>query len=462
MSKPIILIVDDERSAREGMNLLFKKEYNVFSAESGTAALSILDEQIIDVMISDVRMPGMDGLELMEQAQKKQPNLSTIILTAYGDVDLAVKAMQSGAVDFITKPLNIDKLELILKRLLKTKKLELENKTLKAQLNVQYGMENIIGKSAAMQSVFEMVRQVAQSKATVLIQGESGTGKELVAKAIHQLSTRSSSEFVPVHCAALAENLLESELFGHEKGAFTGASDRRIGRFEKADSGSLFLDEISEINSSVQVKILRALEERQIERVGGDNLINVDTRLIAATNRDLQLMVDQGDFREDLFYRLYVVVITLPSLRERGDDILLLLNHYLEIFNKENNKEIKGFTSEAYNILSKYSWPGNIRELRNLVERMVVLCSNNIIDIRDIPSHIRLPKEKNSMIDSNENFTVDEMEKEMIIHALKKSNGNRTQASESLGISRRTLHRKINKLGLTRKILDVKEDKEIN
>ena len=462
MSKPTILIVDDERSAREGMALLFKDDYNVLSAESGLAALNLLDDNTVDVMLSDVRMPGMDGLELLEKAQKKQPSLSSIILTAYGDVDLAVKAMKRGAVDFMTKPLNIDKLELILKRLLKTKNLELENKILKAQLNVQYGMENIIGKSAAMQSVFEMIRQVAQSKATVLIQGESGTGKELVAKAIHQLSTRASSEFVPVHCAALAENLLESELFGHEKGAFTGASERRIGRFEKADSGSLFLDEISEISGSVQVKILRALEERQIERVGGDKLINVNTRLIAATNRDLQLMVDEGDFREDLFYRLYVVVITLPPLRERGDDILLLLNHYLETFSEENDKVINGFTPEAYEVLSKYSWPGNIRELRNLVERMVVLCQNDIIGVSDIPSHIRLPKEKNSIIIENENLTVDEMEKEMIIQALEKNSGNRTQAAETLGMSRRTLHRKINKLGLTRKILDVKDEKEFD
>ncbi|MEC7108299.1 MAG: sigma-54 dependent transcriptional regulator, partial [Verrucomicrobiota bacterium] len=284
--------------------------------------------------------------------------------------------------------------------------------------------------------------------------------KELVAKAIHQLSPRSKSEFVPVHCAALAENLLESELFGHEKGAFTGATERRIGRFEKASSGSLFLDEISEINSSVQVKILRALEERQIERVGGNQLTDVDVRLIAATNRDLQSMVEQGDFREDLFYRLYVVVINLPPLRERGDDILLLLNHYLKIFNEENNKNIKGFSSDAYDILSKYNWPGNIRELRNLVERMVVLCQTEIIDMENIPSHVRLSKSDMALISSNESLTVEEMEKEMIIKSLKKTDGNITKAADNLGMSRRTLHRKINKLGLSRKVIDLPEDEK--
>ena len=461
MNKPTILIVDDERSARHGMRMLLERDYCVISAENSTLALEQLENNQVDIMLTDVRMPGMDGIELMEVAQKKYNDLMCIILTAYGDVDLAVQAMKKGAVDFMTKPINLDKLEILLKRLLQSQKIEIENRTLKEQLDVQFGMDNIIGKSSAMQQVFEMIRQVSQSRATVLIQGESGTGKELVAKAIHQLSPRSKSEFVPVHCPALAENLLESELFGHEKGAFTGATERRIGRFEKASSGSLFLDEISEINSSIQVKILRALEERQIERVGGNQLTDVDVRLIAATNRDLQSMVEQGDFREDLFYRLYVVVINLPSLRERGDDILLLLNHYLKIFNEENNKDIRGFSSDAYDILSKYNWPGNIRELRNLVERMVVLCQTEIIDVENIPSHVRLSKSDMALISSNESLTVEEMEKEMIIKSLKKTDGNITKAADNLGMSRRTLHRKINKLGLSRKVIDLpKEEKE--
>ena len=285
---------------------------------------------------------------------------------------------------------------------------------------------------------------MASSRATVLIQGESGTGKELVAKAIHQLSPRSNGAFVAVHCAAPSQNLLESELFGHEKGAFTGAMERRIGRFEKADGGSLFLDEISEIDASVQVKILRALEERQVERVGGDTPVDVDTRLIAATNRDLREMVDDGDFREDLFYRLYVVVITLPPLRDRQDDILLLLNHYLAVFNEENSKQIEGFTPSAYSMLAAYDWPGNIRELRNLVERMVVLSRGKVLDVKDIPAQVREKASGGGEVRIDAELTVDEMEKRMVIQALEKTGGNRTKAAEKLGISRRTLHRKLN------------------
>lgn len=389
MRKQTLLVVDDERSAREGLVRLFKRDYHVVAAESGATALALLDSHEVDLMLCDVRMPGMDGLTLMERAHEQQPELVVVVMTAYGDVELAVEAMQRGARDFMTKPLQLEKLEVGVRGLLKARDLERENASLRAQLDVRFGMENMIGQSAPMQEVFETIRQVAQSRATVLIQGESGTGKELVAKAIHQLSSRKEGPFVPVHCAALAENLLESELFGHEKGAFTGAMERRIGRFEKATGGSLFLDEISEINASVQVKILRALEERQIERVGSDLGVDVDTRLIAATNRDLQEMVIQGDFREDLFYRLYVVVITLPPLRERGDDVLLLLNHYLAQFCEENGKSIRGFTPEAYALLAGYGWPGNIRELRNLVERMVVLARGEWLDVMDLPPQVR-------------------------------------------------------------------------
>ncbi|MDF7798458.1 sigma-54 dependent transcriptional regulator [Pontiellaceae bacterium B1224] len=448
MTKPTVLIVDDEKSARDGLVRALRREYNVFAAENGAAALEILDTQSIDVLLSDVRMPGMDGIALMQRALGKHPELTVIILTAYGDVELAVQAMKFGATDFMTKPINLDKLELVLERLLKAKKIQLENEQLKVQLDDKYGLENIIGRSAPMQEVFDTIRQVANSRATVLIQGESGTGKELVAKAIHQLSSRSKGPFVAVHCAALSQNLLESELFGHEKGAFTGAMERRIGRFEKADGGSLFLDEISEIDASVQVKILRTLEERQIERVGGDTPVDVDTRLIAATNRDLRGMVDDGDFREDLFYRLYVVVITLPPLRERQDDILLLLNHYLAVFNEENAKQIEGFTPEAYDMLSNYGWPGNIRELRNLVERMVVLAHGKMLDVTDIPTQVREQASGGDGVKIDAELTVDEMEKRMVIQALEKTGGNRTKAAEKLGISRRTLHRKLNQYGI--------------
>lgn len=442
--KPTLLIVDDEKSARDGLVRALRRDYNVFAAENGAAALEILSSQKIDVLLSDVRMPGMDGIALMQRALVNHPELTVIILTAYGDVELAVEAMKHGATDFMTKPINLDKLELVLDRVLKAKKIELENEQLKVQLDDKYGLENIIGRSPAMQEVFDTIRQVATSRATVLIQGESGTGKELVAKAIHQLSPRTNGAFVAVHCAALSQNLLESELFGHEKGAFTGAMERRIGRFEKADGGSLFLDEISEIDASVQVKILRTLEERQIERVGGDTPVDVDARLIAATNRDLKGMVDDGDFREDLFYRLYVVVITLPPLRERQDDILLLLNHYLAVFNEENAKLIEGFTPAAYDMLSSYDWPGNIRELRNLVERMVVLSHGKVLDVADIPVQVREQASGVGTVRIDTELTVDEMEKQMVIQALEKTGGNRTKAAEKLGISRRTLHRKLN------------------
>jgi len=448
MGKPTVLIVDDEKSARDGLVRALRRDYHVLAAENGSAAMEVLAGQNIDVLLSDVRMPGMDGITLMQRALANNPELTCIILTAYGDVDIAVEAMKQGATDFMTKPINLDKLELVLGRVLKARKIELENEQLKVQLDSKYGLENIIGRSSAMQEVFDTIRQVAASRATVLIQGESGTGKELVAKAIHQLSSRNKGPFVAVHCAALSENLLESELFGHEKGAFTGAMERRIGRFEKADGGSLFLDEISEIDASVQVKILRALEERQIERVGGDTPVEVDTRLIAATNRDLKDMVEKGDFREDLFYRLYVVVITLPPLRDRQDDILLLLNHYLAVFNEENGKQIEGFTPAAYEMLSAYGWPGNIRELRNLVERMVVLSRGQWLDVKDIPAQVRETTAGGGEVRIDAGLTVDEMEKRMIIQALEKTGGNRTKAAEQLGISRRTLHRKLNQYGL--------------
>lgn len=447
-TKPTVLIVDDEKSARDGLLRALRRDYRVFAAENATTALEVLGLEKIDVMLSDVRMPGMDGITLMQRALANQPELTVVILTAYGDVELAVEAMKQGATDFMTKPINLDKLELVLDRVLKARRIELENERLHVQLDDKYGLENIIGRSAPMQEVFDTIRQVANSRATVLIQGESGTGKELVAKAIHQLSPRNKAPFVAVHCAALSQNLLESELFGHEKGAFTGAMERRIGRFEKADSGSLFLDEISEIDASVQVKILRALEERQVERVGGDTPVDVDTRLIAATNRDLKAMVEDGDFREDLFYRLYVVVITLPPLRERQDDILLLLNHYLAVFNEDNGKQIEGFTTAAYEMLSAYDWPGNIRELRNLVERMVVLAQGSVLDVKDIPLLIREKATGGGEVRVDADVTVDEMEKRMVMQALEKTGGNRTKAAEKLGISRRTLHRKLNQYGL--------------
>ncbi len=447
IAKPVVLIVDDEKNTREGLARALRRSYEVLIAESGSAALNILSERPVDVMLSDLRMPGMDGMTLMQRALAGSPQLVCILLTAYGNIETAVDAMRHGATDFLTKPVNLEQLELVLQRALRSHRAETENLQLREQLDSKFGMENIIGTSPEMQQVFDTVRQVAASRATVLIQGESGTGKELIAKAIHSLSSRKNGAFVPVHCAALSSTLLESELFGHEKGAFTGAAERRKGRFELADGGSLFLDEIGEVDASVQVKILRALEERRFERVGGQESIDVDTRLIAATNRDLKKMVAEGKFREDLYYRLYVVVIQLPALRERRSDISLLLKHYLDVFNQENGRAIEGFSPDALDLLMAYRWPGNVRELRNVVEQMVVLSRSQRIGVRDLPVHLR---ENGSSGGTQEvGGTLEEMEKRALLQALKASGGNRTHAAEKLGISRRTLHRKIAEYGFT-------------
>jgi len=442
--KPVVLVVDDEKNSRDGLARALRRTYEVRVAESGAVALKILSEGPVDVMLSDLRMPVMDGMTLMQRALAGSPGLTCILLTAYGSVETAVEAMRHGATDFLTKPVNLGELELVLQRVLRSRQAETENRQLREQLDSKFGMENIIGNSPAMQEVFDVVRQVAPSRATVLIQGESGTGKELIAKAIHQLSPRRHGAFVPVHCAALSSTLLESELFGHEKGSFTGAVERRKGRFEMADGGSLFLDEIGEVDPTVQVKILRALEERCFERVGGQETIEVDARLITATNRDLKKMVAEGTFREDLYYRLYVVVIQLPPLRERAGDVSLLLNHFLHVFNQENDRTLEGFSPDALDLLRAYAWPGNVRELRNVVEQMVVLSRGQRMGVRELPAHIRGAGSSPAGAEpSGAGGTLEALEKQAILQALKAVGGNRTRAAEQLGISRRTLHRKI-------------------
>lgn len=337
-SRPVILIVDDEKNTREGLSRALRGEYAVAEAENGLRALEWLETHSADVVLSDLRMPGMDGMTLLSRLLGREPRPALILLTAYGNIETAVEAMKRGAYDFLAKPVDLDRLDLLVKRALAERQLGAENRRLKAQLDSKYGFENIIGTSPAMQEVFATIRQAAPSRATVLIQGESGTGKELVARALHQCSPRRDGPFVPVHCAALAPTLLESELFGHEKGAFTGAVERRRGRFEMADGGTLFLDEIGEIDAALQVKILRVLEERTFERVGGTETIRVDVRLVTATNRDLRQKVADGTFREDLFYRLYVVNLALPPLREREGDVPLLAQHYLKTLAAENGK----------------------------------------------------------------------------------------------------------------------------
>ena len=447
MNKPSILIVDDEKNTRDGLARALRRTYDVMLAEDANRALNILSERSIDIVLSDIRMPGMNGMKLMRRVLVRFPDTIFILITAYGSIEAAVEATKFGAFDFLTKPVNLQHLDHKLQQALRSRGLESENKTLQQQLDNKFGMENIIGQSAAIQEVFDTIRQVSPSRANVLIEGESGTGKELVANAIHRQSPRSKGPFVAVHCAALSETLLESELFGHEKGSFTGAVERRIGRFEKADGGTLFLDEIGEIDASIQVKILRVLEEREFERVGGQETIKTDARLIAATNRDLRKMVEEKTFREDLFYRLYVVTVKMPPLNERREDIPLLINHFLAQFNHDNNKHIEGLTPDAMDTLTSYLWPGNVREVRNVVERMVVLARKNRLTVRDLPLQLREDTGRVRPL-SNEEHSLEEAERSMIVKALRATGGNRTQAAEQLGISRRTLHRKLNEYGL--------------
>lgn len=448
--KPTVLLVDDERNTREGLARALRRNYRILLADSGMAALEILNEEEPDAVLTDLRMPGMDGMTLVRRILARDPQPVCILLTAYGNVETAVEAMKNGAYDFLTKPVNLDRLEVLLKRAIQSRRLESSNRELRQQLDAKYGMSNIIGNSGAMQEVFDTLRQVAPSRATVLIEGESGTGKELVAHALHRLSPRANNPFVAVHCAALSDSLLESELFGHEKGAFTGATETRKGRFELADGGTLFLDEIGEVEPSTQVKLLRVLEERRFERVGGMESLDVDTRLLTATNRDLKQMVREGEFREDLYFRLNVVKISLPPLRRRREDIPLLLQHFLEEFNRENLKDIEGFTPDALEALTRYRWPGNIRELRNVVERMVVLARGDKLTVRDLPSEMR--EERGGSAEAPVRVegarSMQDAEKSMILQALKDQRGNRTRAAEQLGISRRTLHRKLNEYDL--------------
>jgi DNA-binding NtrC family response regulator len=446
--KPVIMIVDDDKNTRDGLQRALQRHYTVLAAESADAALAVLGSgRAVDLLLSDLRMPGTDGLGLLRRVIAQYPRTVCILLTAYGSGETAVDAMKQGAYDFLTKPINLDHLDMLVARALKSRDLEQRVETLESQLNEKFGMENIVGESDAMKQVFEIIRQTAPTQASVLIQGPSGTGKELVAQAIHRLSTRAKGPFVAVHCAALSATLLESELFGHEKGAFTGATVQRKGRFELADGGTLFLDEISEIDPAIQVKLLRVLEERMFERVGSEETIEVDIRLIAATNRDLREYVAQGKFREDLYFRLNVVDITLPPLSARAGDIPLLADRFLKECCERNARQIEGMTPDAMSILAAYAWPGNVRELRNTIEKMVVLSRSDRLTARDVPANIRDAVRGTAgggarapMLTSG---SLAETERRKIFAVLEKNEGNRTRAAEELGISRRTLHRKL-------------------
>ena len=446
--KAKLLVVDDERHIREGLQTALSLDgYDVEVAQDGKAGLEKIEEEDIDLVITDLKMPQISGEELMKEALSRYPYLPIIILTGHGTIENAVEAMRNGAYDFITKPLNIDKLSLIVNRALENSSLKRQNRELLEQLKKKYSFENIIGKSNPMKNVFETIELVAPSRANVLIYGESGTGKEMIADAIHHNSPREDKPYIKVHCAALPETLLESELFGHEKGAFTGAIARKRGRFELAHLGSLFLDEIGEIPQQIQVKLLRVIQEREFERVGGEQPLKVDVRIISATNKNLKEEVEKGSFREDLYYRLDVVSIHVPPLRDRRDDIPLMVHKFMEEFARENNKEIEGITSGALHALMAYKWPGNVRELRNVIESIVVLTKGSIINEQDLPQYV-LSKDEQSHLKIPAGSSLAEAEKRMILFTLQNTGGNKTKASEILRIGRKTLHRKLGEYGI--------------
>ena len=450
---PTILIVDDEKHTREGLRASLEDNFEVYIAQDINGAMNVLESDVIDLMVTDLRLGGEDGMKLLDRVLKLPHSPICIMMTAYGSVDTAVEAMKFGAYDFVTKPINIDQLEMRINRALKSRAVEKENVELKQQIEKRFGLENLIGESLVMEEIFNTIKQVAPTRATIMIQGESGTGKELVAHAIHNLSNRTKSKFIAVHCAALSPQLLESELFGHERGAFTGAMEKRMGRFEQAHGGTLFLDEIGEIDSNTQVKILRALDPGVFERVGGNQPIQVDVRLVTATNKDLEKLVADGKFREDLFYRLNVVQVTLPPLRKRKEDIPLLVNAFLNSFAKQNEKPFRELTSEAMQSLLHYTWPGNVRELRTAIEHGVVMATGSKIALRDLPTPLRkIASESGSLanphflVQQDQHLNLHEIEHRLMIQALDECRGNVTGAAEKLGISRRTLHRKLKQL----------------
>ncbi len=446
-NKPALLLADDERSTREALNRYLSRRFTVTLAEDGEIAKNLLKNCEFEYLLTDLRMPGADGLEVLTSALEKQPQPTCIVFSAYGTIESAVEALKLGAFDFVEKPVNLNRLDIILKRAVESRALKAENSRLREQISKRHEQPQMKSASPVMQQINKTLEQIAPSRSTVLLTGESGTGKEVAANAIHQLSGR-TGPFVPVHCAALPATLLESELFGHEIGAFTGAVAQKKGRFELANGGTLFLDEIGEIDPQVQVKLLRVLESREFERIGGSEVIYCDARLVAATNRDLLKMVKEGTFREDLFYRLDVVSIGLPPLRDRAEDIPLLVKRYVDQFATENGKALITISPEALELLCQYSWPGNIRELRNCIERMVVLSRYEVLELSDVPANIssavasaNSDAPQPTIIDYGTNIT--DHNKTLILKVLEECGGNRTLAAQKLGISRRTLYRRL-------------------
>jgi DNA-binding NtrC family response regulator len=442
MEKGFVLVVDDEANARNALAELLREEgYRVETAADGFKALAKIEDETPDVILTDLKMPGMGGVELLEKVRAQDDTAVVVVMTAFGAVDTAVEAMKKGAADYLTKPLNTAELYLVIAREMERRRLRLEAGRLRARLAERYSFENIVGNAPAMQEIFKTVAQVASARSSVLITGESGTGKELIAAAIHQRSPRAKGPFVKLHCAALAESILESELFGHERGSFTGAVGRREGRFQQAHKGTLFLDEIGDISPAVQVKLLRFLQEHELERVGGNETVKVDVRVLAATNRDLAAEVARGRFREDLFYRLNVITLEMPPLRARPSDIPLLAAHFLRRYAGENGKPIEGFSDEALARLAGYAWPGNVRELENVIERAVVLASGPRITPAELPPQVA-PKGEPGGIQIP-GSPLDEIERYAILKTLERTGGSTGKAAELLGISVRKIQYKL-------------------
>jgi len=467
-----VLVIDDDATVRDVLHSFLKSSgFDVVLAHDGQAGLEMIREERFDVVLTDLVMPGISGMDVLKGIIALKTNTPVIVITAFGTVETAVEAMKMGAFDYITKPFVLDELMIVLKRAVGVSKLQKENAMLKMQLRKKYNFKGLIGDSIQMQRVYEMIEKIADTDSTILISGESGTGKELVAKTIHYNSSRSQGPFVPLNCAAIPKDLLESELFGHEKGAFTGALNTRIGRFELANNGTLFLDEIGELDPSLQVKLLRVLQEREFERVGGTRTIKVDVRILAATNRDLEKAVREGKFREDLFYRLNVIPIHLPPLRKRVEDIPLLIDQFVHEFSKKRKREPLKFSPDAMDCLMRYRWPGNVRELENLIERLTILVSGDTVTVSDLPEKFHQPEHstveatkqsrpacpypsaEHSAVDIPEsgidlNALISNMERDIILAALAKTGGVKSRAASLLGLNRTTLIEKMKKMDI--------------
>jgi DNA-binding NtrC family response regulator len=456
---PAILIVEDEAKMRRLLELNLADEgYAVHSAADAEAGLNIVRQEKIDLVLTDLKLPGMDGLEFLQMLKRANTTIPVVVMTAYGTVETAVEAMKAGAADYVLKPFPLAEIQLVIRKELDVRRLREENVSLREALSQRYEFKNIVARSPKMQEILAIVERVAPTNSTVLLGGESGTGKDLIARAIHQHSRRSSGPFVKINCTAIPENLLESELFGYERGAFTGAVNPKPGKFELADKGTIFLDEIGDVPSAIQVKLLRVLQEREFERLGGTKTLKVDVRLVAATNRDLRAALEQGTFREDLYYRLNVVPISIPPLREHKEDIPYLVDHFIERFSREAGKQMSGITPGALNMLLNFHWPGNVRELENIIERAVAFANDATIDVQDIRLDLSPVRDRPATSSAGgvaasgpfppEGMTLEQYEDEIIREAVHRANGNKSQAARLLGLSRNALRYRLSKMGV--------------